>query len=155
MSVLDSTTSSNGVTSAEGFRRRAGIALSHQRCADSVAIRILGLRCTWWHWRQANDAIASERSILSENHDVKVFTCRGEPVRTYIFGGLDARGGRNYGQTDRQTDRQTHARTHAGTNTHTYAHTHTRDNYSNPRCACPRRLIIINFLCNKNSCDSI
>ena len=36
--------------------------------------------------RQANDAVASEPSIFSENHDIKVFPCRGEHVCTYISG---------------------------------------------------------------------
>ena len=57
---------------------------------------------------QANDAVASERSIFSkQNHDYSA------AVNTYvslpIFRGLDARGGKNYEQ----------------------AHTHTRDNHSN------------------------
>ena len=55
------------------------------------------------HSRQANDAVVSERSIFSENHDYKSFS-------TYvpIFRGLDARGGRKL-----------------RTNTHTHIHTHT------------------------------
>ena len=28
-----------------------------------------GLKCSWWHPRQANDTVASEPSIFSENHD--------------------------------------------------------------------------------------
>ena len=40
--------------------------------------------------KQANDAVASERSIFSKNHDynsyIKSFSCRGEHVRTYISG---------------------------------------------------------------------
>ena len=52
--------------------------------------------------RQANDAIASERSILAKIRIIKVFPCRGEQVRTYI-SGLDARGGRKL-----RTDRHTH-----------------------------------------------
>ena len=62
--------------------------------------------------RQANDAVASERHIFSENHYYKSFS--RVTVNTYvpIFRGLDARGGRKL-----RTD------------------THTRDNYSNPRCA--------------------
>ena len=46
--------------------------------------------------RQANDAVASEPSIFSENHIIEVFPYRGEHVRIYIpiFRGLDARGGR-------------------------------------------------------------
>ena len=37
---------------------------------------------------QANDAVASERSIFSENHDYKSF------FRVAVFRGLYARGGR-------------------------------------------------------------
>ena len=50
-------------------------------------------------------------------------------MNTYvpIFRGLDASGGRK-----QRTNRHTHARTHA----------HTRDNYSNPRCAHARRGLI-------------
>ena len=45
-----------------------------------------------WHSRQANDAVASERSIFSkQNHDYNIensFSCRGEHVRklNYISG---------------------------------------------------------------------
>ena len=72
------------------------------------------------HSRQANDAIASEH--FSENHDYKRFF--RVAVNTYvpIFRGLDARGGRKL-----RTD----------------THTHTRDNYSNPRCAHARRGLIM------------
>ena len=82
-----------------------------QPSADSFGIRHLGFKCSWWHPRQANDAVASERSIFSENHDYKSFF--SVAVNTYvpIFRGLDARGGRKL-----RTD------------------THTRDNYCNPRC---------------------
>ena len=52
---------------------------------------------------QANDAVASERSIFSNKITVNTYV--GLP----IFRGLDARGGKNYEQ----------------------AHTHTRDNHSN------------------------
>ena len=41
--------------------------------------------------RQANNAVASGRSIFSKNHDYntykKRFPCRGEHVRTYIISG--------------------------------------------------------------------
>ena len=85
---------------------------------DSVGIRILGLRSSKWHSRQANDAVVSERSIFSENLDYKRFF----RVAVYtIFRGLDARDGRKL-----------------RTETHTY--THTRDNYSNPCCACAPRV---------------
>ena len=68
--------------------------MSFQHSADSFGIRLLGLGCSWWHSRQ-NDAVASERSILSENQDYK--SLFHVAVNTYIpiFRGLDARGGRN------------------------------------------------------------
>ena len=82
-----------------------------QPSADSFGIRHLGLKCSWWHPRQANDAVASETSIFSENHDYKVFF--RVAVNTYvpIFRGLDARGGKKK-KTNRHT--HTHTRTHAG-----------------------------------------
>ena len=60
--------------------------MAFQPSADSCGIRRLGFKCSWWHRRQANDAVASEPSIFSENHDYKSFLCRGEHVRTYISG---------------------------------------------------------------------
>ena len=56
------------------FQLKSQIAMSCPCCADSVGIRILGLRCSWWHSRQANDAVASEQSIFSENQDYKSFS---------------------------------------------------------------------------------
>ena len=52
-----------------------------------------------------NDAVASERSIFSENRDYKSFFC--VTVNTYvpIFRDLDARGGRKL-----RTDTHTHTR---------------------------------------------
>ena len=97
--------------------------MAFQPSADSFGIRRLGVKCSWWHSRQANDAVASEPSIFSENHDYKSFF--RVAVNTYvpIFRDLDARGGRKL-----RTD----------------THTHTRDNYSNPRCthACQGLIII-------------
>ena len=62
--------------------------------------------------KQANDAVASERSNFSKNHDdnriKKRFLCRGEHVRTYISGS-------------RCTWRQ------KTTNMHTHTHTHARE----------------------------
>ena len=60
-------------------------------------------------------AVASERSIFSENHDYKSFF--RVAVNTYvpIFRGLDARGGRKL-----RTDTHTHTHTH-GTTTVTLA----------------------------------
>ena len=58
------------------------------------------------HSRQANDAVASERSIFSENHNYKRFF--RVAVNTYvpIFRSLDARGGRKL-----RTDTHTHGTT--------------------------------------------
>ena len=80
--------------------------MSCTRCVDSIGIRILGLRSNKWHSRQPNDAIVSERSIFSENHDYKSFS--RVAVNTYvpIFLGLDARGGRKL-----RTDTHTHGTT--------------------------------------------
>ena len=92
--------------------------MAFQPSADSFGTRRLGVKCSWWHPRQANDAVASEPSIFSENHDYKFFHV---VVNTYvhvpIFRGLDARGGRKL-RTDREIDTPIH----------------TRDNYSNPYC---------------------
>ena len=95
--------------------------MAFQPSVDSFGIRRLGFKCSWWHRSQANDAVASEQSILSENHDLIFFRVA---VNTYvpIFLDLDARGGRKL-RTDTQK--------------------HTRDNYSNPRCAHARRGLII------------
>ena len=98
--------------------------MAFQPSADSFGIRHLGFKCSWWHRRQANDAVASERSIFSENHNYKVFPCRGEHVRTYISGSRCT-------WWQKTTNRQT------------YIHTHTQDNYSNPRCAHARRGLIM------------
>ena len=56
-----------------------------------------------------NDAVASERSIFSENHDYKSFF--HVAVNTYvpIFRDLDARGGRKL-----RTDTHTHTHKHTG-----------------------------------------
>ena len=68
--------------------------MSCPSCVDSVGIRLLGLRCSWWHSRQANDAVASERSIFRENQDYKsVFRVAVNPY-VPIFRGLNAHGGR-------------------------------------------------------------
>ena len=102
--------------------------MAFQPSAYYFGICRLGFKCSWWHLRQANDAVASEPSIFSENHDYKSFPCRGEHLRTYILGSRCA-------WWQKTTNRHTH----------THTHTHTRDNYSNPCCAhARRRLIIIN-----------
>ena len=94
--------------------------MAFQPSADSCGICRLWFRCSWWNPRQANDALASEPSIFSENHDYKGFF--RVAVNTYIsiFRCLDVRGGRKLQK-----------------------HTHTQDNYSNPCCAHARRGLII------------
>ena len=62
-----------------------------------------------------NDAVASERSIFSENHDYKSFSRVAMNAYVPKFRSLDARGGRKL-----RTDTQTHKHTH----THTHTHTH-------------------------------
>ena len=71
------------------------------------SVNYFGIRrfgCRWWHPRQANDAVASEPSIFSENHDYKSFFLR-VAVNAYapIFQYPDARGGRKL-----RTDIHTH-----------------------------------------------
>ena len=86
--------------------------MAFQPSANSFGIRHLGFKCSWWHPRQSNDAVASEPSIFSENHNYKRFFRVAVNMYVPIFRGLDARGGRKL-----------------RTDTHTYTHTHTRDNY--------------------------
>ena len=46
--------------------------MSFQPSVDSFGIRLLGFKCSWWHPRRGNEAVASERSIfLSKNHYYK------------------------------------------------------------------------------------
>ena len=45
-------------------------------------------------FKEANDAIASEQSIFSENQDCKSFLCVTMNLYVPIFWGLDAHGGR-------------------------------------------------------------
>ena len=58
--------------------------------------------------KQMTPAVASERSIFSENHDyntyIKSFPCRGEHVRTYISGYRCT-------QWQKTTNRHTHTHT--------------------------------------------
>ena len=68
--------------------------MSCQHCADSVGIRLFVLKCSWWHSRQANDAVASEQSIFSKNQDYKRIFHVAVNLYVPIFRGLDARGGR-------------------------------------------------------------
>ena len=86
-----------------------------QPSTDSFGIRRLGFKCSWWHRRQANDAVASEGSIFSKNHNYKSFFCVAMNMYIPIFQCLDAHGGRKL-----RTDTQTHTHTH-GTTTVTLA----------------------------------
>ena len=84
--------------------------MAFQPSADSVGIRRLGFKCSWWHPGQSNDAVASEPSIFSENHNyTRFFPCCGEHVRTYISGSRCAWW-------------------NITANRHTHVHAHTRDN---------------------------
>ena len=68
--------------------------MAFQLSADSFGIRRLGFKCSWWHWRQSYDAVASEPSIFSENHNYRSFSRIAVNMYVPIFRGLDARGGR-------------------------------------------------------------
>ena len=68
--------------------------MAFQPSTDSFGIRRLGFKCSWWHQRQANDAVASEQSIFSENHNYKSFFHVAVNMYVPIFRGLDACGGR-------------------------------------------------------------
>ena len=48
--------------------------MAFQPSADSFGIRCLEFKCSSWQPRQANDAVASEPSIFSENHNYKIFS---------------------------------------------------------------------------------
>ena len=73
----------------------------------SFGIRLLGFKCSWWHPRHANDAIGSEQSIFSKNHDHKSLICVAVNLLVPIFWDLHACGGRKL-----LTD--THTHTHMG-----------------------------------------
>ena len=63
--------------------------MAFQPSAYSFDIRRLEFKCSWWLQRQANDAVASEGSIFSENHDYKRFFRVAENTYVPIFQGLD------------------------------------------------------------------
>ena len=65
---------------------------------------------------EANDAVAFEQSIFTENHGYKSFLCVVVNPYFPVLWGLDARGGR-------KLITLTHA--HARTRTHAHTHTHT------------------------------
>ena len=72
-------------------------------CAYSIDIHILGLRCSWWHSRQANDVIGSEQSILSQNQDYKSFLRVAINPYIPILQGLDAHGDKKLTYTNQTT----------------------------------------------------
>ena len=87
------------------FQLKSRLSMAFQPSADSFSIRRLGFKCSWWHRRQTDDAVASERSIFSENHDYKrFFPCCDEHVRTYISGSRCA-------WWQKTTNRHTHGTT--------------------------------------------
>ena len=55
------------------LKLKSRLSLAFQPSADSFGIRRLSFKCSWWHPRQANDAVASEPSNFSENHDYNSF----------------------------------------------------------------------------------
>ena len=69
--------------------------MAFQPSVDSVGIRRLGFKCSWWHPGQSNDAVASESCIFSENHNYIYKRFFRVAVNTYvpIFRSLDVRGG--------------------------------------------------------------
>ena len=68
------------------------------------------IKCNWWHSRQANDVVASEPSIFSENYGYESSFHVAVNMYVPIFRCLDARGGRKL-----QTDTHTHTHTHETT----------------------------------------
>ena len=64
------------------FWLKSRLSMAFQHSADSFGIRRLRFKCSWWHPRQSNDAVASELSIFSENHNYKRFS--RVAVNTYV-----------------------------------------------------------------------
>ena len=82
--------------------------MAFQPSPGSYGIRRLGFKCSWWHPRQANDAVASEPSIFNEIHNYRRFARIAVNTYVPIFRGLDAGGGRKL---------RTHTHTHGTTKT--------------------------------------
>ena len=62
--------------------------MAFQTSADSFGIRHLGFKCSWWHPKQANDAVASEPSIFKAKiMIIKVFSV-SQWTRTYLYFGV-------------------------------------------------------------------
>ena len=76
--------------------------MAFQPSVYSFGIRRLGFKCSWWHRRQANDAVAVEQSIFNKNHDYKRLFRVAVNMYVPIFRGLDACGGRKL-RTDTPT----------------------------------------------------
>ena len=91
---------------------------------DSVGVCILGLRCSWWHLRQANDVVSFQWSIFSKSQDYKSFLRVMVNPNIPIYLGLNVCGGGKL-------------------KTHAYAHTRTHTqtgHYCNPRCTCTPKI---------------
>ena len=103
------------------FQLKSRLSMAFQPSVDSFGIRRLRFKCSWWHRRQANDAVASKRNIFSNNHNYRRFfhVAVNAYVRTYILGSRCAWWQKS---TNRQAD------------------THSRDNHSNPLRACALRV---------------
>ena len=120
--------------------------MSFQPSADSFGFRLSGFRCSWWHSRQANYAVAFKRRIFCENQDCKSFPFHGEPVRTYISYISGSRCAWWQKTTNRHIDthtQHTHTHTHTHTYTHTHTHTHTHQTTTVTLAAHARRELII------------
>ena len=46
--------------------------MAFQPSADSFGFRRLGVKCSWWHPMQANDAVAFKPSIFNEMNEHKL-----------------------------------------------------------------------------------
>ena len=68
--------------------------MSFQPSVDYFGIRRLGIKCSSWHPRQENDAVASERIIFTKNHNYKSFFCVAVNPLVPIFWDLHVCGGR-------------------------------------------------------------
>ena len=73
--------------------------MAFQPSADSFGIRRLGFKCSWWHPKQSNDAVASEPSIFSENHNYRGFSRIAVNTYVPIFRGLVHVVAENYEHT--------------------------------------------------------
>ena len=58
--------------------------MAFQPSVDSFGIRRLGFKCSWWHPRQANDAVVSEPAFLAKITIIKVFSV-SRWTGTYLY----------------------------------------------------------------------